>query len=373
MMREALPPGGTIGILGGGQLGRMLATAAARLGYRTVVLTPERDAPASHVACATIEASYDDREALDALAARADRITVEFENIPAETIEHLARSSVVRPGPWVVATAQDRIREKRFFEEMGIRTAPWRPALTADEAERAADALGGDVILKTARLGYDGRGQARLRDPSEAKGAFERLGSVPLIVEARVAFACEASVVVARGQDGTLAAFDMVENRHRDGILELTLAPSKLPDFIQGRAQAAARTAAERIDLVGLLALELFVTDEGDVLANEMAPRPHNSGHWTMEACRASQFEQAIRAVAGLPLASPFRHADAAMRNLIGDEVAAWPRLLADREIIPHLYGKGPPRPGRKMGHATRLWRRGRLPDEATVRACFPV
>lgn len=373
MIDSALPPGGRIGILGGGQLGRMLAAAAARLGYRTVVLTPEKEAPASLLAEATIRGEYDDPAALDALADRVDRVTIEFENIPAASLARLEASRIVHPSSALVAIAQDRIAEKRCFEAVGIATAPWREARTEADAIAAARELDGPVILKTARLGYDGRGQARVDGATDAGLAFVALGSVPVIVERLVSFTCEASVIVARAQDGSLAAFDMVENRHKGGILELTLAPSRQPDFVQGRAQAAARTLAEQLGLVGLLALEVFVTEDGQVLANEMAPRPHNSGHWTLEACAASQFEQMIRAVAGLPLATPFRHSDAAMHNLIGDQVDAWPRLLAERGLIPHLYGKENPRPGRKMGHVTRLWRRGRLPDEASVRRAFPL
>ncbi|MCC7428570.1 MAG: 5-(carboxyamino)imidazole ribonucleotide synthase [Alphaproteobacteria bacterium] len=372
-MRPApLPPGATIGIVGGGQLGRMSALAAARLGYRCHILTPEADSPAAQVAAAATVAPYEDQEALARFADAVDVVTFEFENIPAESLALLAARKPTRPSPEVLRISQDRLLEKAFLNRIGVATAPW--AELRDEAglARAIAAIGTPAVLKTTRLGYDGKGQAMIRSPEDAAGAIARLhAGGPLVLEGFVDFACEVSVVVARGLDGAVAAFDVVENRHRHHILDLTLAPAAVAAETRAAALAAASKVAAGIGLEGLLALEMFVTRDGRVLANEIAPRPHNSGHWTIDACAVSQFEQHIRAVAGLPLGDPARHSDAIMKNLIGDDVLRWPAIVAQPGLIPHLYGKAEARPGRKMGHVTRLFPLGALPQGQEAETAF--
>jgi len=359
---EALPPGATIGILGAGQLGRMAVLAAARLGYRCHVYAPEPDAPAMQVAAAVTVASYTDAAALAGFAAAVDVATLEFENVPAESLAALERLVPCRPGAATLAIAQDRVAEKRFLEAAGVPVAPWLPVASRDDLEAAIAAIGLPAVLKTSRLGYDGRGQAVLRDRRDAAAAFERLAPHPLVLEAFVDFAMELSVVVARGADAAIVAYDPAENRHRDHILDVSFAPARVPGPVAAAAQAHAMAVAAGLGLVGVLALELFVTRDGGLLGNEIAPRPHNSGHWTIEACLASQFEQQIRAAAGLPLGAASRHHDAVMRNLIGpDGLARWPDLVAQPDVAPHLYGKVEARPGRKLGHATRLLPHGAL------------
>ncbi|GAN77942.1 5-(carboxyamino)imidazole ribonucleotide synthase [Acidisphaera rubrifaciens] len=358
-----LPLGATIGIVGGGQLGRMTAMAAARLGYRCHILTPETDSPAGQVCAGVTLGEYEDPAALRAFAAASDVITFEFENVSAEGLDLLASFKPVRPAPSVLRVSQYRIAEKSFLDAAGVPTAPWRAVSTRADLTAAVAALGLPAVLKTARLGYDGKGQALLRSPDDLDAAFEKLSPKPLILESFVDFAAEVSVIVARGADGTLAAFDTVENRHRDHILDLTLAPAPLPESVHAAAQEAARKVALALDLVGLLAVEMFVTRDGTVLANEIAPRPHNSGHWTIDACPASQFEMLVRAVAGLRLPPAVRHSDAVMKNLVGpDDMAHLPTVLATPGLIPHLYGKAEARPGRKMGHVNRLFPLGALP-----------
>jgi 5-(carboxyamino)imidazole ribonucleotide synthase len=369
-----LPPNSTIGIVGGGQLGRMSALAAARLGYRCHVLTPEPGSPARQVSAGVTLGDYEDAGALRDFAAHVDVVTFEFENVSAAGLDLLASLKPVYPSPAVLRISQDRIAEKSFLNGLGVPTAPWRPVATFSELEAAVAELGLPAILKTTRLGYDGRGQARLRTQADLAPAYGALLPRPLIVEGMVDFACEISVVAARGADGGFSAFDTVENRHRDHILDLTLAPARIPEQTAAAAQTLARSVAEGLDLVGLLAVEFFVTADGRVLANEIAPRPHNSGHWTIDACPASQFELHIRAVAGLPLPAAARHSDAVMKNLVGPaETALWPTILATPGLIPHLYGKAEARPGRKMGHVTRLFPRGSLPGEFGVAAALGV
>ena len=369
---RALPPNATIGIVGGGQLGRMSALAAARLGYRCHILTPEPDSPAAQVSAAVTLGEYEDPDALRRFAEAVDVITFEFENVSAEGLELLASLRPVHPSPETLRISQDRVAEKSFLNAAGIRTAPWRAVADAAGLEAAAAELGLPAILKTTRLGYDGKGQALLRDQGALAAAWQALEPKPLILEGFVDFACELSVIVARGADGRAVAFDTVENRHRDHILDLTLAPARVTPQIAARAQDVARQVAEALGLVGLLAVELFVTATGEVLVNELAPRPHNSGHWTIDACPASQFELHVRAVAGLPLPDATRHSDAAMKNLVGPEEAAlWPALLATPGLIPHLYGKAEARPGRKMGHVTTLFPRGGLPGSFGVAAAL--
>jgi 5-(carboxyamino)imidazole ribonucleotide synthase len=367
LLPGALPPGATIGILGGGQLGRMLALAAARLGYRCHVYAPEDDAPGMLVAAARSVAAYEDEAALAAFAAAVDVVTFEFENVPARALEVLAPLVPCRPGVEALRICQDRLAEKAFLESVGVAVAPWRSVRDEADLAAAVAAIGLPAVLKTTRLGYDGRGQVVLRAPQDAAPAFARLAPKPLVLEAFVPFAAELSAIAARGAaDGAVAVFDAVENRHRDHILDLSFAPARVPVAVAAAARDNARRVAERLGLVGVVALEMFLLPDGTLLGNEIAPRPHNSGHWTIEACQASQFEQHVRAVAGLPLASAERHADAVMRNLVGPEgMARWPALLGMDGVSPHLYGKAEARPGRKLGHATRLLPRGALADMA--------
>jgi len=365
-----LAPGATIGILGGGQLGRMSAMAAARLGYRCHVFAPEADSPGMQIAAATTVAAYEDEAALRRFAAAVDVVTFEFENVPATTLEILAPLAPCRPGVEVLRVSQDRLAEKAFLERAGVPVAPWCAVRTRDDLRDAIAAIGLPAVLKTTRMGYDGRGQAVLRAPGDAETAYARLDPKPLILEAFVPFLAEVSAIVARAADGASAVFDAVENRHRDHILDLSLAPARLPEAVAAAARGHAGRVADGIGLVGVLALEMFVLPDGTLLGNEIATRPHNSGHWTIDACLASQFEQHVRAVAGLPLADPARHHDAIMRNLVGPEgLAAWPRIVADGHLAAHLYGKAEARPGRKLGHTTRLLPLGALSglDDAQV------
>ncbi|MBR0670088.1 5-(carboxyamino)imidazole ribonucleotide synthase [Neoroseomonas soli] len=362
MTASPLPPGSVIGILGGGQLGRMSALAAARLGYACHVYAPEEDSPGMMVAAHRTVAPYEDREALARFAASVAVVTFEFENVPAAALEALAGLVPCRPGLAALATCQDRVAEKAFLGRIGVPVAPWRAVGSEAELEAAVAELGLPAVLKTTRLGYDGRGQAVLRRPEDLAPAYARLSPRPLVLEAFVPFVAEVSAIAARAEDGTVAVFDPAENRHAHHILDLSFAPARLPEAVAAAARSHVAKVAEGLELVGLVALEMFVLPDGRLLGNEIAPRPHNSGHWTMDACAASQFEQHIRAVAGLPLASPARHHDAVMKNLIGPEgMAAWPRLVASPGVVPHLYGKAEARPGRKMGHATRLLPEGSL------------
>ncbi len=367
-----LPPNATIGLVGGGQLGRMSALAAARLGYRCHILTREADSPAEQVAFAATISDYSDPVSLRAFASQVDVISFEFENVSAEGLELLASLKPVRPSPEVLRISQDRLAEKTFLNGAGAATAPWAPVGSLVELRAAVDRLGLPAVLKTTRLGYDGKGQAMLRTPADLEPAWERLSPRPLVLEGFVDFAREISVVIARGADGGMSAFDTVENRHRDHILDLTLAPAPIAPDTDEAAQAIARRVAEAMGLVGLLAVEMFVDRDGRVLVNEIAPRPHNSGHWTIDACPVSQFEMHIRAIAGLPLPPAIRHSDAVMKNLVGpEETALWPTIVATPGLIPHLYGKDQARPGRKMGHVTRLFPKGSLPGDFGIRAAL--
>ena len=365
-----LAPNATIGIVGGGQLGRMSALAAARLGYRCHILTPEEDSPAGQVSAAVTLGDYENAAALRQFASGVDVITFEFENVSAEGLDLLASMKPVHPSPTVLRISQDRATEKAFLNGVGVATAPWLAVEDAASLEAAAARLGLPAILKTTRLGYDGKGQVLLATPDDFAAGLARLEPKPLVLEGLVDFACEISVIVARGADGGTAVFDAVENRHRDHILDVTYAPARVSPAIAEEAQRIARRVADALELVGLLAVEMFVTADGRVLVNEIAPRPHNSGHWTIDACPASQFEMHVRAIAGLPLPVPRRHADAVMKNLVGPEEAAlWPELLATPGLIPHLYGKAEARPGRKMGHVTRLFPLGGLPGPFAIAA----
>ncbi len=365
----ALPPNATIGIIGGGQLGRMSALAAARLGYRCHILTPELDSPAAQVSAACTLGDYEDPAALRQFAQAADVITFEFENVSAAGLELLASLRPVHPSPAVLRISQDRVLEKSFLADAGVPTAPWRAVDTVSDLHAAVTALGLPAVLKTTRLGYDGKGQAVLRTREDIEAAWATLDPKPLVLEGFVTFSCEISVIVSRGADGAGTVFDVMENRHRAGILDLTLAPARVAPGTAAEAQRVAWRVADTLGLVGLLAVEMFVDPSGRVMVNEIAPRPHNSGHWTIDACPASQFELHVRAVTGLPLPPGRRHADAVMKNLVGlEETALWPQIVATPNLIPHLYGKAEARPGRKMGHVTRLFPLGGLPDDDGIR-----
>src|SRR5215472_1066479 len=371
-MIRPLPPNATIGLVGGGQLGRMSALAAARLGYHCHILTRERDSPASQVSAGATISDYSEPNGLRAFAAAVDVISFEFENVDAEGLDLLASLKPVRPSPAILRTSQDRLLEKTFLNGAGVPTASWAPVADFESLVAAAERIGLPAVLKTTRFGYDGKGQAMLRRTSDLGGAFAALSPKPLILERFIDFALEISVVAARGADGGYSAFDTVENRHRNHILDLTLAPARIAETVDSQAQGIARRVADALDLVGLLAVEMFVDRDGNVLVNEIAPRPHNSGHWTIDACPASQFEMHIHAIAGLPLPRAVRHSDAVMKNLIGpEETALWPIVLAAPGLIPHLYGKAEARPGRKMGHVTRLFPKGSLPGEFGILAAL--
>ena len=350
-----LAPGATIGILGGGQLGRMTALAAASLGYRCHVFADEPDSPASQVCAAATVAEYTDREALERFAGVIEIATCEFENVPAASVRHVAASKPVRPGPEILEIAQDRLREKDFLRSIGVETTAYREIFDPTALVRAMRDFGYPAVLKTVRLGYDGKGQVLLTPEIEAEEAWQRMGGEIGILEGFVDFSCEISVIVARSASGAWATYPPVENQHVNHILDTSIAPARVPPETAMRAEAIARHVAEKLDLVGILAVEMFVTQSGGLLVNEIAPRPHNSGHWTIDACYTSQFEQLVRAVCGLPLGSVANHSDAVMKNLLGNDVERWSEALGDPLAKLHLYGKTEIQPGRKMGHVTRL------------------
>ena len=352
-LHKPVPPGGTIGIVGGGQLGRMLAMAASRLGLKTCIYNDAADAPAFQVTQQSIIAPYDDLTKLADFAERCDAVTFEFENLPAHAIAHLAQRVCVAPGAHALAMTQDRLTEKSFIEKLGLKTAPFFEVSSGSQAREAFGRLSGNGILKTRRFGYDGKGQEKVASADAAAKAFESFNGAAAILEGFVDFSTEASVVAARGSDGAFAAYDPPENEHENHILRRSTVPSRLTGAQVENAKAIARQIGDALDYVGVFAVELFVAANGDLLVNEIAPRVHNSGHWTIEACACSQFEQHIRAVAGWPLGDPRRHADAVMENIIGAEADAWEALAKSGAL--HLYGKTEARPGRKMGHVTRL------------------
>ncbi len=349
-----LAPGATVGVLGAGQLGRMLAVAAARMGLRMVLFDPAPDPPAAHLA-PVVTAAWDDERALAAFAARADVATLEFENAPLHAVETVAAHIPVRPGPRALAVAQDRVTEKRFLREAGVETAPFAAVDDAESLRAALAEIGAPAVLKTRRLGYDGKGQARIAAPEEAASALAAMKGAPAILEGWAPFARELSVIVARGADGSVACYDPGENLHENGVLRRTTVPAAVDAETSARARATARRIVEALDYVGVMGVELFHMADGRLLANEIAPRVHNTGHWTIEACAVDQFAQHLRAVCGWPLGDPVRHADAAMENLLGEEAADWVRIAREPGTALHLYGKSESRPGRKMGHLTRL------------------
>lgn len=364
-----LPPGSTIGILGGGQLGRMTALAAARLGYRCHAFCPEPDSPLGQVTDRATRAAYDDAAALDAFARAVDIVTFEFENIPIDTVRRLGDRVPVRPGPAALEICQDRVLEKRFVGDRGLACAPFRAVADAAAVQDALAEVGLPAVLKTARLGYDGKGQALIRTPDEVADAWAAVGQpavpgrvAPCILEGFVDFAFEASVIAARGLDGSVIVYTPAHNIHHDHILAESRVPAPLsPEAVQAAGEVG-RRLIEGLDLIGLLAVELFVTPDGGLLVNEMAPRPHNSGHWTQDACVTSQFEQLVRAICGLPLGAVDRTGDAAMSNLLGHAVGGWSEILAEPGAHLHLYGKAEAKPGRKMGHVNRVYPLGGLP-----------
>jgi 5-(carboxyamino)imidazole ribonucleotide synthase len=352
-------PGDTIGILGGGQLGRMLALAAARLGLRTLIYDPASQAPAFETATGHVTGSYDDHARLADFAERCAVITFEFENVPAQTASFLAERTPVRPGPHALAVAQDRLAEKRLARQIGALTADFASVENASDLDRAIELTGLPAVLKTNRLGYDGKGQAKITQVSDAPAALAAMAGQPAILESFVPFRCEVSVVAARALDGSFAAFDVTENDHRHHILHRSLSPARIAAATAEEALSITRRIAAALDYVGVLGVEFFVVDSGSgerLVVNEIAPRVHNSGHWTMDGALTCQFEQHMRAVAGWPLGATRRLApQVEMVNLIGDEVAGWARIVAEPEARLHLYGKDEARPGRKMGHVNRL------------------
>ena len=355
-MIPVVTPGGAIGILGGGQLGRMLALAAARLGLKSHIFCPPGDNPGTHVCDAITLAEYDDSAACDRFASSIDVATYEFENIPLACVERIASRVAVRPGIGALRISQDRLHEKDFIRQLNIATAPYTAVDHAGELSRAAAEIGFPAILKTRRLGYDGRGQVALRGPDDLAGAWEKAGGGACILEGKVDFAREISVVAARGGDDAIACYDPPENTHRDGILDISRVPADITVEIAAAAKALTARLLAALDYRGVIAVEWFVLKDGQLAVNEFAPRVHNSGHWTLDACAVSQFEQHIRAICGWPLGDPARHSDAEMRNLIGEEVEQWATLAAQPATALHLYGKAEARKGRKMGHVTRLF-----------------
>ncbi len=352
-----LEPEATIGILGGGQLGRMLVLAAARLGFKCHIFVPNPDAPACDVVHRVTCADYTDTEALDRFAADVDVVTYEFENVPAATATFLAARVPVLPDPRVLATTQDRLAEKTFVADLGIRTAPYAAIAQPAELAAALDRIGRPAVLKTRRFGYDGKGQATIGNGTDAQAAWRQVGGEPCILEAFVPFEREVSIVAARGHDGSVECFDVTENEHREHILKISRVPAALSDNAAQEARRIAETIAQKFAYVGVLAVELFVLrNGGGLLVNEIAPRVHNSGHWTLDGASVSQFEQHIRAVAGWPLGKPIRRGRVEMVNLIGSEVEEYRAWLSVPGAAVHLYGKAAVRPGRKMGHVTRVF-----------------
>ena len=356
---DPILPGSTIGVLGGGQLGRMFAMAARRLGYRVHTLAPEHDTPTGQIADVEIEASYDDLEQIRAFARSVHVVTFEFENVSARAAAAAAEEAVVRPSGRALEIAQHRIREKTFLAGCGLPVAPFAAVEGEDDLVPAIEKVGRPAVLKTAALGYDGKGQIRILADTDLREAWGTLGRRESVLEVFVDLDREISVIGARGVDGSFSHFDLLENTHRHHILDISVAPADVPAAIADRAVEATRTVMDALEYVGILCIEFFLTRDGQLLINELAPRPHNSGHLTFDACRTSQFEQQVRAICGLPLGSPELLRPAAMANILGDLWASgepnWPAALEHSDVKLHLYGKSAPRPGRKMGHLTAL------------------
>jgi len=351
-----LAPGSTIGILGGGQLGRMLSQAASRLGFDVVILDPEENSPAGRVSRGQIVAAYDDPTALSVFGRVCDVVTFEFENVPASSVERLAESgALVAPGPTALAVAQDRVEEKTFLNAVGAPTVAFAAVDGLDDLRAGIEALGLPALLKTRREGYDGKGQVWIKSAKQAEAALASLGGRPAILEARAAFTRELSIIAARGRDGSVAVYPLGENRHSGGVLRTTQAPAQVDARTERRARAIAKAVLEGLAYVGVVGIELFDLGDGRLLVNEIAPRVHNTGHWTQDGCTCDQFEQHIRAIAGWPLGPTAAHARVEMTNLLGADVNQWTRVVAKPDQRLHLYGKSDARPGRKMGHVNRV------------------
>lgn len=356
MPQLPLSPGSTLGILGGGQLGRMLSQAASRLGFDVVILDPQPDCPAARVSRAQITAPYNDPDALQALGRLCDVVTFEFENVPASSVETLAEAgALVAPGPTALAVAQDRVDEKTYLNAVGAVTADFAAVTTLDDLTKAIDKLGLPAVLKTRREGYDGKGQVWIRDAADAEAAFDAIGRRPAVLEAAAVFNRELSVIAARSHDGAVAAYPLGENIHANGVLKTTLAPAAVDAKTQARAVEIAAAVLDGLDYVGVMGIELFDMGDGVLLVNEVAPRVHNTGHWTQDGCVCDQFEQHVRAIVGWPLGPTQAHARIEMTNLLGDEVDQWRALAAEPNARLHLYGKHEARAGRKMAHVNRV------------------
>lgn len=356
--RDALAPGATLGVLGGGQLGRMFAQAAAKMGYKVCVLDPATDSPAAEVSALHVQAGFDDKAGLDQLAACCDAVTTEFENVPAESLRHLQNQIPVSPPPEAVEVAQDRNKEKSFFKSHGLPVNACAAITDATQIKPAFDQMSGKAVIKTARLGYDGKGQRVCNSAEEVAEAFQQFGGVDCVLEDFVPFDCEVSVVLARDIHGKIEVFPVVENQHQNGILDICIVPARVSNKVQAQAKEAAISLATALDYVGVLAVEMFVCNES-VSLNEIAPRPHNSGHYTMDACNYSQFDQQVRTLAGLPVARVDLHLPVVMLNVLGDLVLSdgfkWSSLLAQPNSHLHVYGKAEARVGRKMAHVNIL------------------
>lgn len=352
-MTNPLPVGATIGILGGGQLGRMLSVAASRLGLKTCIFEPGGDCPASHVANYHFQKPYDDHEALRKFAESVDVVTYEFENIPTEALDIIEAIAPIHPNRRALATAQDRLIEKTFLQELGLQVAPFAAVDDAGSMAEAVASIGAPSILKTTRLGYDGKGQARLASPDDADAALAAMNGAPAVLEGFINFSHEVSVIAARNPEGAVSCYDPGENLHKDGILSTTTVPARLSPAQRTDAVLLAAKILNALDYVGVMGVELFVTPQG-LIVNEIAPRVHNSGHWTQNGCAVDQFEQHIRAIAGWPLGDGTRHSNVVMENLIGDDMNRVPELAENGSSI-HLYGKAEVKAGRKMGHVNRV------------------
>lgn len=361
MPQLPLPPGSTLGILGGGQLGRMLSQAASRLGFDVVILDPQPDCPAARVSRAQITAPYDDPDALQALGRLCDVVTFEFENVPAASVETLAEAgALVAPGPTALAVGQDRVDEKTYLNAVDAPTVAFAAVTTLDDLTNAIERLGLPALLKTRREGYDGKGQVWIRDAAEAEAAFDAIGRRPAVLEAAAVFQRELSIIAARGHDGAVAVYPLGENVHKNGVLKTTIAPAAVDPATQARAEQIAAAVLDGLDYIGVMGIELFdmgADSEGkpELLVNEVAPRVHNTGHWTQDGCVCDQFEQHVRAVVGWPLGPTNAHARIEMTNLLGAEIEDWRALVAQPDARLHLYGKHDARPGRKMAHVNRI------------------
>lgn len=352
-------PGSTLGMLGGGQLGRMFTVAARTMGYEVIVLDPDRDSPAGRLATDHVCADYQDATALDYMAKTCQAVSTEFENVPAATLEKLAAKCIVRPGSRAVAITQDRIHEKAFLRDNGFPTANFAVVRDESDLKNALMHVGAPALLKVSRFGYDGKGQARVTSLDEARYAWESMQREACVLEGLLDLKAEVSAVIARGVDGATAAYPIAENSHRSGILDVTIVPARVPERVKIEAVAMAQRIAEKLDYVGVMAVEFFLLADDHLVVNEIAPRPHNSGHFTLDACVTSQFEQQVRALCALPLGDTRLLSPVVMVNLLGDlwggTHPAWQQLLSHPNVKLHLYGKRSARPGRKMGHYTVL------------------